>query len=37
MIQSFLDTDIGNKEFELLTDQTHMDKVWEIMKPLVLE
>lgn len=37
MIQSFLDTDIGNKEFDLLTDQEHMDKVWGIMEPLVLE
>ncbi len=37
MIQSLLDTDIGNKEFGLLTDQEHMDKVWGIMEPLVLE
>lgn len=37
MIQSLLDTDIGKKEFVLLTDQAHMDKVWGIMKPLVDE
>jgi len=31
MIHSQVDTSIGDKEFALLTDQDHMDKVWEIM------
>ena len=28
MQQSYLDTDIGNAEFELLKKQEHVDEVW---------
>lgn len=35
MIHSQTDTKIWEKECELLTDQAHMDKVWDIMEPHV--
>ena len=33
MISSQIDSSIGQKEFELLTDQEHMEEVWEVMQP----
>ena len=35
MIHSQLDTDIWDEEFDLLTDQEHLEKVWSIMLPRV--
>lgn len=35
MQQSYLDTDIGNAEFEMLRDQEHVDFVWSVMNPIV--
>ena len=35
MIQSNIDTGIGDAEFKLLIDQDHMEKVWSIMEPEV--
>lgn len=37
MIHSLIDTPTGEKEFELLRDQEHLDKVWLIMQPKVEE
>ena len=33
MISSQIDSTIGKKEFELLSDQEHMEEVWEVMQP----
>lgn len=35
MQQSYLDTDIGKAEFQLLRNQEHVDKVWSVMEPIV--
>ena len=35
MQQSCLDTNIGDKEFEMLRDQEHVEEVWAVMKPIV--
>ena len=35
MQQSYLDTDIGKAEFQLLKDQEHIDYVWSVMEPIV--
>lgn len=32
MISSQIDTSIGEKEFQLLSDQDHMEEVWEVMQ-----
>jgi len=37
MIHSLIDTPIGEKEFALLRDQDHLDKVWSVMEPKVRE
>lgn len=36
MIQSLIDTQIWNDEFQLMRDQKHFDKVWLIMKPKLM-
>lgn len=33
MISSQIDTSIGQKEFELIEDQDHMEEVWTVMQP----
>lgn len=33
MISSQIDSIIGKREFELLSDQEHMEEVWEVMQP----
>ena len=33
MISSMIDDSIGKKEFELLSDQEHMEEVWGGMQP----
>lgn len=33
MLQSFLDTDLGNAEYALINDQTHFEEVWSVMQP----
>ena len=33
MISSQIDSSIGEREFELLSDQDHMEEVWEVMQP----
>lgn len=33
MISSQIDSSIGQKDFELLTDQEHMEEVWGVMQP----
>ncbi|WP_022765378.1 hypothetical protein [Butyrivibrio sp. XPD2006] len=33
MIRSQIDTNIGDREFELLEDQDHMEEVWKVMQP----
>lgn len=35
MQQSYLDTNIGDKEFDMLRNQEHVDEVWAVMKPIV--
>lgn len=35
MQQSYLDTEIGKAEFQLLRNQEHIEKVWAVMKPVV--
>jgi len=35
MISSLIDTEIGKKEFEMLTDQEHLEKVWSVMQPRI--
>lgn len=35
MQQSYLDTNIGAKEFEMLRNQEHVDEVWAVMNPIV--
>ena len=37
MISSQIDTSIGDKEFELLTDQKHMEIVWKKMQSKLLQ
>ena len=37
MISSMIDTSIGQKEFELLSDQDHFEEVWGIMQPRLEE
>ena len=32
MLQSFLDTDVSDEEFDLLRDQDHLEKVWKLME-----
>lgn len=34
MQQSYLNTDIGEAEFELLRNQKHVDEVWSVMDPI---
>ena len=33
MISSMIDSNVGKKEFELLSDQEHMEAVWRVMQP----
>ena len=33
MISSQIDSSIGKREFELLSDQEHMEEVWKVMQP----
>ena len=33
MISSMIDTAIGEREFELLSDQDHFEEVWGVMQP----
>lgn len=35
MQQSYLDTEIGKAEFQLLRNQEHIEKVWGVMEPIV--
>lgn len=35
MQQSYLDTEIGKAEFQLLRNQDHIEKVWVVMEPIV--
>ena len=35
MQQSYLVTDIGNAEFELLKKQEHVDEAWSVMEPMI--
>ena len=37
MIQSFMDKQVWNDEFQFMRDQEHFDKVWLIMKPVLTE
>ena len=37
MISSQIDGSIGNREFELFTDQNHMEEVWEVIQPRLEE
>lgn len=34
MQQSYLDTEIGNAEFEMIRNQEHIDYVWSVMEPI---
>lgn len=35
MQQSYLNTDIGKSEFQLLRNQEHIEKVWSVMEPIL--
>lgn len=37
MIQSLLDTNVGNKEFDLMVDQEHLEEVWSTIEQNILK